>query len=436
MALSFKYQKYNYFFENGILKISFDFFIEPDLNFTHKIEFKNIKEKKDLDNFVFNIGLAILPSYYKCVCPPKIIIECGYLDKKQIKFWKKLYLNGLGEFFYQNKIDFTKKDFLTIESISDKKFKKDKIDSEDILIPIGGGKDSIVTLSLLKGDCFALNKTKEIKDTIQDKKFIDVKSIIDKKLLDLNNKGYYNGHTPFSAYLAFLTLLGAYLNDKKYIALSNERSSNEETTEYLGRKINHQYSKTFEFENDFRKYYKEYLIKEIEYFSFLRPLYEIQIAKLFSSLKNYHPIFLSCNEANKTKSGTVEKTLKWCGNCSKCLFVFTMLFPFLKEETFKIFNKNLFNDPNLKTITEELIGEKETKPFECIGERKESLIGFYLSAKYAKEKYFLLDYLEKNVFPKYKNLEKESKEILKAWNIKNNLPKNFETILKNEISKP
>lgn len=430
----FRYKKYEYNFENKDLNISFTFLIEPNIIFKPKIKIKNIQKKKFnqniLENLIFNLGMIELVSYYKAVCSPKIIIECG---KTNTEFWKKLYIKGLGEFFFENKIDFTKKDFLKIECTSDKTFEKEKIKADEkILLPIGGGKDSIVSLNLLKNEnvyCFALNKTKEIEKTIGKNKHIYVERKIDKKLLELNHKGYYNGHTPFSAYLAFLSLLTAYLINAKYIALSNEKSANEATRIFLNNKINHQYSKSFEFESDFRKYVKKFLIDGIEYFSFLRPLYEIQIAKFFSSYENYYNIFLSCNEANKTYSGTRKKSSTWCSECSKCLFVFTILYPFIEEEKlFKIFKKNLFEDKKLKPIMLQLI---KNKPFECVGTKEESLLAFYLSFEKAKEKnYYLLDYLNKNNY--FKNIK--PKKFLNNFSKKHHLPKKFETILKNEIT--
>ena len=168
-----------------------------------------------------------------------------------------------------------------------------------------------------KIQCLALNPTrasKKIMKIARCKSSIIVERKIDKKLLELNQKGGLNGHTPFSAYLAFLSVLCAVLFDFKFIAFSNERSSNEGNLKYLGRVINHQYSKSFDFEKKFRDYSKKYLAKNVEYFSFLRPLYEIQIAKIFSKYPQYLNAFLSCNEAYKTYSGKKKPTRKWCGN--------------------------------------------------------------------------------------------------------------------------
>ena len=378
-------------------------------------------------------------SYWKATCSPEIEINPGYLDKSQVNWWKDLILKGMGEFFYKNKINFLKKDFIKFTINSKKKFKvsNEKIKSK-ILVPLGGGKDSIVTAETLKksnGDIriLSLNPTKTVLSVIKTAKendsiFIDRK--IDKKLLELNRKGFLNGHTPFSAYLAFLSTFCAILFDRKYIAMSNERSANEPGAKYLGKEINHQYSKSFDFEKKFRNYSKKYLAENVEYFSFLRPLYEIQIAKIFARMPRYFPVFLSCNEAYKTDSKIKKPTHKWCGKCSKCLFVFSILYPFIdKEEIIKIFGKNIFEDKLLLGIMKELIGEKKIKPFECVGTKKESIIAFYLSLKKSKKEEialpFLIKYFENKILSKYPELEKEEEKILGSWDKNNNLPKDF-----------
>jgi len=448
----FIYENYSWELNKGNLKISFNFKIKPDLEFAPEIQIKNIPKtrikKEALNNLVFHLGLIELLSYWKATCSPKIIIKAGSLSREQIKWWKGLILKGMGQFFYENKINFRTSNFLKIHSLQEslgrpvlRKFK------DRVLVPIGGGKDSIVTLEILKKtgkkiNCFSLNPTDVNKKVMQIggcKNPIIVRRKIDKRLLELNKKGFLNGHTPFSAYLAFLSVLLGLIFDYKYIAFSNERSSNEGNIKYLGRIINHQYSKSFEFEKKFREYSKKYLAKNIEYFSFLRPLYEIQISKLFSQFSKYFATFLSCNDAFKTNSDRKKPTEKWCGKCPKCLFVFTSLYPFVEEKKLiKIFEKNLFKDKKLIPLTEKLIGERGFKPFECVGTKKESQIAFYLSCKkwgdpISPKAPLLLRYFENKILPKYKNLERKSQRILSAWSNQHFLPKDFKKILKNTL---
>jgi len=427
----FIYRSFSYKISKNNLEIFFDFELCPGIFFKPKIKIKNADVKKikragesALNNFAFSLGLIEMISYWKAACPPEIEIKAGSLNTGQIKWWKGLIREGMGQFFYENKINFKKPGFLKIKSTGPKWQGAGNLKlKNEYLVPIGGGKDSAVTLERLKKKgkkvhCFSLNPTIAAQNIIKIgkcKKPIIAERKMDKKLLELNRKGFLNGHTPFSALLAFLCSLTAAVSGIKYIALSNERSSNEGNVRYLGKIINHQYSKSSDFEKKFRRYSKKYLAKDIEYFSYLRPFWEIQIARLFSNIPKYFPVFLSCNEAYKTDSGRKKPTKKWCGKCPKCLFVFLCLYPFVCEkELIKIFGKNLFKDRRLLPIMQELAGERKFKPFECVGTKKESLIGLYLSWKKEKDKKkppFLLNYFEKKILPKYKNLERESKKI-------------------------
>lgn len=375
----FIYKNYNITEEENKIKIEYDFEIPKLATFkpTIEIEKRNITFKginnDFVRNLVFNIGMVELISYWKCVCPKKVIIECGDLNQEQIMWFKKLYYLGLGEYRYINNINISLEEMLDIECRCKNEYilkpLKNNIENlNGILIPIGGGKDSCVTAELLKDQkednlCLIVGgkepsvKTAEIagyKD-----KIIYVKRTIDKNLLELNKKGFFNGHTPFSAMLAFLSYLIAYLTGKKYVALSNESSANESNVE--GEKINHQYSKSFEFEQDFRGYANKYLNANVEYFSMLRPLNELQIAMLFSQNEKYHKIFRSCNVGSKAIPW------EWCGKCPKCLFVFTILSPFLyKNELVEIFKKDLYDDKELLNTFIDLCGYGKTKPFECV----------------------------------------------------------------------
>ena len=243
-----------------------------------------------------------------------------------------------------------------------------------------------------------------------------------KKIIELNKEGFLNGHTPFSAIVAFTSFLCAYLSNKKYIILSNEDSANQSTV--IGTNINHQYSKTYEFENDFNNYTKKYFNIDIKYFSLLRPLTEFQIGMLFSKIEKYHKTFKSCNLGSK------GETWEWCCNCPKCLFVYTILSPFLyKEKLINIFGKDLFEDETLLETFKELLGYKETKPWECVGTYEEVRYAVSLIIKKLENQKlpYLLEYY-KNNYPLYLDEKFETK-----YNEKNNLDEHFEKIIKEAI---
>ena len=345
--------------------------LKKELNVNNNI---NEKVLENCKNAVFHIGLIELISYWKATCSPNVIIKAGYINEEQINWFKKLYFYGLGELFFTNGIHTNIDDFMTIKCESNEVYEDYKNENNNgYLIPIGGGKDSCVTLECLKNEgdnyCLIVNPKPVTLECAKvagydDSKIVKVKRIIDSNLLDLNKLGYINGHTPFSSMLAFLSYFIADVIGKKYIALSNESSANESNVE--GEKINHQYSKSVEFENDFRYYAGKYLKRNTEYFSFLRPLNELQIAMTFAKFEKYHNIFKSCNVGSKGEQW------KWCCNCPKCLFVYIILSPFLyKEKLVNIFGEDLFEKQDLLKTFIELTGNGETKPFECVGTYEE-----------------------------------------------------------------
>lgn len=376
---------------------------------------------------VFNIGMVEAISYYKLTCSQNFIIESGYLSEEDLSWWRKLYYLGLGEFRYVNKINITEKEFLTFKCQNEKVSYIDaNFKASGNMICIGGGKDSIVSLELLKemdNVCFTINAKEIQKECIKVADyadFINVSRILDQRMLDLNKEGYLNGHTPFSSIVAFYSYLIAYLTKRQYIVLSNESSANEPTV--LNTKINHQYSKSIEFEKDFNDYIKRQFNLDIHYFSLLRPLKEIQIAYLFSKYKKYHYVFKSCNVGSKSIPW------KWCGSCPKCLFVFIILSPFLDLDYLTdVFGKNLLADEKLLDIFLELLGKKDTKPFECIGTIEE--VTYAVSKAIIKNQGnlpYLLKYYQEH-------FEIMTKDLLQEYNQEHLVPLNFEMIIKRQM---
>ncbi len=328
---------------------------------------------------IFSLGMVECISYYKITCPETFVVKCGDLTKKQLKWWRKLIYNGLGEFMYRNGIDISEDDMVNIictyntgkdgatDSVAS--FFHDDHIYGGCLTPVGGGKDSVVSLELLKGrDIITYtvngNDTTRAVIDICDHKSGDyvAKRVLDKRMLGFNEEGYLNGHTPFSAIVAFSSVIAAYILGRKYITLSNETSANESTVKDSF--VNHQYSKSYEFECDFGEYLKEVTDSDIHYFSMLRPLTELQIAALFSGFTKYHKAFRSCNAGSKQGI--------WCCDCPKCLFVYIILSPFLSEaELIEIFGEKLLDKESLDKDFRELIGIEENKPFECVGTRSE-----------------------------------------------------------------
>lgn len=396
------------------------------------------------ERLVFSLGMAEAVSYWKAACSPEFRVECGELNDEQIQWWKKLWYMGLGELFFVNGISADFDTFVNIVPTGhfDSSLRESSRQPKGCLVPIGGGKDSALTLETLVSagmecKCYSINNRRSIIDTVTTAGLSEESLIIsqrhfDRSLIELNSKGYINGHTPFSSIVAFSAEITAYLNGLRYIVLSNESSANESTV--VGQDVNHQYSKSFEFEADFHSYEEKYLATGQYYFSFLRPLAEFQIAKMFVSHRKYLPIFRSCNLGSKVSPDI------WCGECPKCLFVCLILSPFLSlSELNEVFGRDMLEDPKMLEYFIELIGQSEHKPFECVGSIDEVNLAVSLAIRRLEaggEKLPLL-------FEEYKNrglyhpetIDRINSECCGSFNEQNLLPEEFRAILTKEMER-
>lgn len=450
----FVYESFRWSFKGSDFLMDFRFKLEPNIVFAPRVVVKKAQSvakkipKEIIDNLVFHIGLAEIPSYWKCAVSPKIIINAGNLNAAQINWWEKLFTKGLGEFFYKNGID-VGADFFKIISFG-KNIKKPSHTHASInrknqpLVLIGGGKDSLVAIEIFKkaGVEFgtltlgygALGYRKSSSNLIRSlelKPPVQVERTLDKKLFELNEKGYLNGHTPFSSYLAFLGVLCAELFGYGSVVVANERSANEPSLVVNGKAVNHQYSKSYEFEKDFRRYAKRHLNSKVEYFSIVRSLYEIQIAKLASKFPKQIIVIRSCNVGLKENS--------WCGKCSKCLNTFILLYPFLEEKyLIKLFKENLFEKKTMWRYIPALTIPEKSKPLECVGTRLENTVALKLAAEKCAKENIKMPYIVKrfneSIGAKMKISDKKISAVLNSWNKNNFLPARIEKVLKNLVN--
>jgi len=490
----FIYQSFSWSHTNELLVIEFKFLLEPDIPFTAQLTIDSIKAemiqnigRKQLDNLIFHLGLIELFSYWKIAAPQQIIIEAGQLDSDQLAWWKTLLLRGMGEFFYTNQIDFTAENFVEwvclatntqstnaqstnlqsgdqVVKQADKQSAQlldrstDQITQSEnqasqpnnqssvapsYLVPVGGGKDSALVIELLEENNLPYDAllsypqspaAAQIAGLSRANNIIKITRQLDPKLLQLNQANYLNGHTPFSARLAFETSLVATLLGHQQILLGNEFSANEGNVPFHDTTVNHQYSKTFEFEQVFRQYAQKYLVsaelQAPEYLSLLRPIFELQIAAIFAQYPRYHSIFRSCNRGQQTNV--------WCHKCAKCLFVFTILYPFLDENQLigPIFTTNLFEDETLKSLTLALLGQDKHKPFECVGTYQETLVAFALSKQKFQDHHpdqplpVILQFVQENILAQIPNLDQLIQETLCFWNDQHHLNDQLSKIVK------
>jgi hypothetical protein len=446
---AFKYLDFALKNEDKDLLLNHSFELEPDIKFETHLKIKNLSNlpsANQLQNWqwhAFNLGMVESISYWKAALPPLLQIKSPLLDPDQTQFWGDLFIKGLGEFFYVNDINPMNGDFLTIEApdyqVPDSPSPLE-LDNNKVLVPLGGGKDSLVTLEILKRDfpgeivLFSLNPTPAVREIVKlhpHLKYIEAERVIDPQLIKLNQAGYMNGHTPFSAYVAFLTHFVASLEGIKYIALSNEASANQASLNFHGLEVNHQYSKSFEFEEDFNLYTSKYFAEKHNptYFSLLRPWNELQIASMFSTFPEYFDIFVSCNRGQR--QGT------WCGDCPKCTFAWLMLAPYLDEDQLKmIFNVDILSNRSNIDSLKELVGLSRHKPLECVGTYEESQSALFLLYQKVKQYDQRLSNMLENEFGEVvKNEEamlNQSAQILANFNSTHHLPAQFDRIMSDE----
>ncbi len=380
-------------FDKSTLIARFFYSFDHTTRFTEEIYFSDSEfeiqaplNNHTIDTFLFHISIALGISYYKLYPTPEIIVETGFLDSDARVFWNRFYTLWLGEFFYRKNID--PRGLANFVSRGEHHYQKQTISVRDrAIVPVGGWKDSIVTIekilaSWIDMDLFTFGKENRIySDTaeISEQQRLLVRRKLSETLFILNREGYYNGHVPITGVISFVLTFVAYLYSYKYIVFSNEQSSNFGNLEFYGMEINHQYSKSIDFENEFRTYIARYVSDNIIYFSMMRPYYEVNIIQQFSKHRAYFQSFTSCN-TNFTLLSTESKTDRWCRKCPKCAFVFACLHPCIShDEITQIFGDDMYTDASLIPLFRELAWVSGHKPFECVGTNEEILWSMHKS---------------------------------------------------------
>jgi len=316
-------------------------------------------------------------SYYKAFVPETLRCEAFPLDRETAAFLQNFYEKGLAEFAWNNRIALRGR--CRFRSVPIAPATPIAIElPRRTCVPVGGGKDSVVTLECLKegGEdlvLFSLGDAQPIAACIAAAglPFVRVRRRLDPGLVKLSDSGALNGHVPITGILSAIVLACAVLGGFDTIAMSNEHSASAPNLTADGVGINHQFSKSLEFEQDFSAYVQNHISPSIAYFSLLRPLSEIEIARRFSRHRHYFASFRSCNTA--FRQVPAERGRLWCCDCPKCRFVFLALSLFVaKPEFIGIFGRNMLDDETQLDGFAALCGLLDHKPFECVGEIAES----------------------------------------------------------------
>jgi hypothetical protein len=343
------------------------------------------ERKSALDRALFVLFLVTSVSYYKAAIPERAVID-GPITAKELNFLKLLYEKGLGEFAYVNQVDVRDRPMFDVQIIDERELQEIGLRQRS-LVPVGGGKDSCVSIELLRDSgeevtLTSVNKARAIMDVIKAAELpsLHIERVISSELLRINNEGALNGHIPVTAVVSMAMIVTAILNDYDAVVMSNERSASVGNVEWHGQLVNHQWSKSLEAEMALAEVIRTSVAPDLNYFSLLRPLSEVGITKRFAKLERYFDVFTSCNRAFRIDE--TKRVHRWCTDCPKCRFVYLALAPFMNNTRLAgIFEKDMLRETDQIEGFDALIGWNAHKPFECVGEVEESVAAFLLLTK-------------------------------------------------------
>jgi UDP-N-acetyl-alpha-D-muramoyl-L-alanyl-L-glutamate epimerase len=319
-------------------------------------------------------------SYYKAAVPPVIAIDSYTIDADTAALLEMIYLNGLGEFAYRNGLNLHGKIAFPVGAAGAATRPQAPLLGlrEHALVAIGGGKDSLVSIEALRS--IGVDQTvawiggSQLIKACAERTGLPMLTIgrqLAPELFEYNRQGAWNGHIPVTAVNSAILVFAAVVSGVDQVVFSNERSASYGSMIEGTGEVNHQWSKGWAFEQAFGDYVQRHVAADLKYYSLLRPLSELAVARQFAKTDRYDAYFSSCNR-NFHILGE-RPVNRWCGVCPKCHFVFLALAPFMsKPRLVGIFGRNLLDDAAQIGGYDALLEYQDHKPFECVGEGKES----------------------------------------------------------------
>ncbi|VXB47605.1 conserved hypothetical protein [Luteimonas sp. 9C] len=325
-------------------------------------------------------------SYYKAAVPTEIRIEDYAIDAGTAALIEDVYVHGLGEFAYRNGLDLHGTIRFPHGASADQDAPALGLRTH-ALVAIGGGKDSLVSIEALRALDVAQTVSwiggSQLIRVCAERTGLPTLNIgrsIAPELFEYNRQGAWNGHIPVTAINSAILVLAAVLHGVDQVVFSNERSASYGSLIPGTGEVNHQWSKGWAFEKAFGEHVQTRVAADLQYYSLLRPLSELAVARQFAKTDRYDAHFSSCNR-NFHLLGE-RPVNRWCGICPKCHFVFLALAPFMpKPRLVAIFGRNLLDDPAQVPGFDALLEYQDHKPFECVGEGRESRAAMAALAK-------------------------------------------------------
>ena len=380
---AFRFVRCSFDAETGVARLVYAFDEGPELTETVTIPGApfalDATRAQAVEQAVRLLHLITGVSYYKAAVPNEIRIEGYAIDAATAVLMEQVYVHGLGEFAYRNGLSLHGRVRFPVAAQAPAPAAAAAAGlREHALAAIGGGKDSLVSIEALRGAGVDQTVTwiggSQLIAACAARTGLPTLNIgraLAPELFEYNRQGAWNGHIPVTAINSAIMVLAALLHGVDQVVFSNERSASYGSMIPGTGEVNHQWSKGWAFESAFGAYVQSHVAADLQYYSLLRPLSELAVARQFARTDHYDAHFSSCNR-NFHLLGE-RPTNRWCGVCPKCHFVFLALAPFMpKPRLVGIFGRNLLDDANQIGGFDALLEYQDHKPFECVGEGQES----------------------------------------------------------------
>jgi hypothetical protein len=332
------------------------------------------------------LWLAAAPSYYKAATPAHVTVAGGLTDAER-RLLDALLGPGLGELYFVNGLD-PVGPAIEAALLAPPPVPAGLGLQRRSLVPVGGGKDSCVTIEALQaaGEAPLLASVRRfpVIDAVLDRSGADAVRVgrtLDPQLLELNRRGARNGHVPVTAVVSLALCLVALRAGCDAVVMSNERSASEATRDWRGAAVNHQWSKSLAAEELLAGVVATATGSQLSWYSLLRPFSELAICRLFAERgRRFFDVFSSCNAAFRLDGAL--RIDGWDRSCPKCRFVALALAPWLdRSEVVAIQGGDVLDDTAQLEGLAALVEAGQPKPFECVGEVAESRVAVRLAAE-------------------------------------------------------
>ena len=333
------------------------------------------------------IGIAMAEIYRLCeICTPEIVEVPWYSCLQwESDWWNEDIYWYLQQKFYLEKWDWEKMPQVKFSTNTVEDF-GDLSVNDTYLLAVSGGKESTFAFEWMQQanlpvEAFTLHNAGGILGNNWLQKFPVFDYIRNKSHLweiqahpqeDPSEHFAYRGvrNDPTITNALFLMMIIASQQGHRFLVLANDKSSNESNATYRGREVNHQSAKGAAYIKRFNDFLERKGLP-FRYVSICEESYSIAtVNQLALWKKDILNDLTSCNEAQWD-----EGSYRWCRQCPKCAFSYALIEAVTDYRfAMQVVGEDLLSSQKLEDVWSRLSNADAEKPFECVGEQRETLM--------------------------------------------------------------